>query len=178
MSFTFLGTKSVGAACIGVALAVPTLAGSLGDLLSRIAALEAQVAANAAMLLSLPNPAEIAASIQSAALAAVAAISDIVTSIPGPLISANASLEKDLAVLVGLKASIESVVGTLSGAISAGGVHCFAIDSTPASLGGEVSAAIAGGISGGLPGARIRGVMLVTEDPASFAALSAVVATS
>lgn len=177
MAVTFLGTKSVGAACIGVALAVPALAAALADLLSRLADLQGQVAANIALITSVPDPMAILAAIEGAVKGLVDNITGIVASIPGPLIEANATLGLDIAALLALKLQLETLIGTLTAAVSAGGVHAFKVDSTPAMVGTELAALVSGGIAGGLSNARIQGVLFVTESPATFSALSSVLLT-
>ncbi len=177
MSVTFLGTKSLGAANIALGLAAPAIAAFIADVLARIAALQGQVTANLALIATLPDPVAMAQAIAAAAAAALAAIADIITSIPLPLIDANVGLGLDLAALLALLPQIQLIFDTLTAAVSAGGVHAFKVDATPATVGGELSALVSGGINGGLANARIRGVLFVTENPATFAAMSTVLLT-
>jgi hypothetical protein len=180
MSVTHLGSKSVGAINIGVStIALPQLSALLADLLSRIAALQGQVTANLALIATLPDPAAMAAAIAAAAAAAVSQIAAIITSIPAPLVSANVTLGVDLAGLQSLLVALQLAVDTLTAAVSAGGVHAFRVDSTAAAVAGELSALTSGGMpGGGLPGARVYGVVLLTESPAAFSALSTVLLTA
>jgi hypothetical protein len=178
MAVTHLGSKTVGAINIGVTLALPALAAALADLLARLAALTAQFTANVALLASLPDPTELAAAIAAAAAAAVGTITDIITNIPGPIASAQVSLGAELGLLNGIRIALEDVVNTLKAAVSAGGVHAFSVDTTNTAVAGELAAALTGGLpGGGVPTARVRGVLLLTEDPAAFAALSTVLLT-
>lgn len=174
MSVTYLGGKSVGQVCIGVAAAVPALSASLSELLARLANLQGQVTANLALLATLPDPVALAAAIEAAALAAVTQIANIIASIPAPLIQANASLGVDIAALISLRDLLVSLVADLSAAISAGGIHAWSVDSTAAAVGGELAAALSGGVPGALPNARVQGLLVLTDSPASFAALSKV----
>lgn len=170
---TVVGTYSVASANLAIALALPALTDLLADLLSRIAALNGQITANATLLATPPDPAALASAITAAAAAAVSQIASILASIPGPLISANASLGANVAALLGLQALLQSIVTQFTAAASAGGLHVLAVDSTPAMVGGELSGLVGGGMpGGGLPTARIRGAIYLTEDPATFAVMS------
>lgn len=178
MSVTYVGSYSVASANLAIGLALPAISSLLSDLLARIAALNGQIAANATLILTPPDPTALAASIAAAAAAAVSQIASIITSIPGPLISANASLGANVAALLGLQLALQSIVDTFSAAASAGGLHVLAVDSTPAMVGGELSGLVSGGMpGGGLPTARVRGVLMLTEDPATFATMSALFRT-
>ena len=178
MSVTYVGSKSIGAVCLSIALAVPALTPALSDLVTRIGSLQSQIAANAATAASPPNPVALAASLASAAAAAVASIPVIVASIPGPLLAANITLAADVASLLALQALLTSALSTLSAAASAGGLHVLSVDSTPATVGTELASLVSSGMpGGGLPTARVRGVLLLTEDPATFSALSTVLLT-
>ena len=178
MTVSTIGTLSVGAVNIGVALAIPVLGSSLSEILALTASLEAQIAANLTLSLTLPDPLAIAAAIAEAAATAVAKIEEILLNIPGPLVDANLDLSAQLSLLLALSLNLKGLLATLSAAMSAGGIHAFRVDSTPASLGGEISALVSGGMpGGGLPTARVRGVLLLTEDPAAFTALSTLLLT-
>lgn len=178
MSVTYLGSKSIGAVCLSIALAVPALTPALSDLVGRIGSLQAQIAGNAATIAAPPNPVALAASLTSAAAAAVASIPLIVASIPAPLLAANVTLAADVAALLALKDLINAALLPLSAAASAGGLHALAVDSTPATVGTELASLVSSGMpGGGLPTARVRGVVLLTEDPATFSALSTVLLT-
>ena len=48
MSVTYVGSKSIGAVCLSIALAIPALTPALSDLVTRIGSLQSQIAANAA----------------------------------------------------------------------------------------------------------------------------------
>lgn len=178
MAWDYKGSKSLGAVCIGVALTVPALSASLADLLARIAEIQSRLLAYGNLVVSLPNPKDIAAAITAAAEQAITTIADIIKNIPGPIIEATVGLEADLAILIGLKATLEALILQLGGALSAGGFHVWSIDSTNASLAVDASAALSGGVPGAVvPGARVRGVLILTEDPgAGFAALSTLIA--
>lgn len=178
MSVTYVGSRPIGAVCLSIALAVPALTPALSDLVTRIGSLQAQIAANASTAASPPNPVALAASLTTAAAAALASIPAIVASIPGPLLAANVTLAADVASLLALKDLVTTALSTLSAAASAGGLHVLAVDSTPATVGSELDALVSGGMpGGGLPTARVRGVLLLTEDPATFSALSTVLLT-
>lgn len=173
MAVTYLGTYSVASANLAIGLALPAISSLLADLLSRIAALNGQISANASLILTPPDPVALTAAIVAAAANAVAQIGAIVASIPAPLVTANASLGINVAALLALQASLQTIVTTFSAAASAGGIHALAVDSTPAAVGGELAGLVSGGMpGGGLPTARIRGVAYLTEDPASFAVMS------
>lgn len=178
MSVSTIGTLSIGAVNIGVALAIPVLGSSLSEILSLVASLQAQIAANLTLSLTLPDPLAIAAAIAEAAASAVARIEEILLNLPGPLIDANLDLSAQLSLLLSLSVSLNGLLATLNAAASLGGLHAFAVDSTPATIGGEIDALVSGGMpGGGLPTARVRGVLLLTEDPATFSALSTVLLT-
>lgn len=172
MAVTHLGEKTVGQVCIGIAIAVPALGAALTDLLSRIAGLQGQITKNLSLIATPPNPADLAASLAAAAASVVTKIADIVAAIPGPLVQANLQLGADVAALTALKTTIETAVTTLTGAISAGGIHVYSIDAVAASLGGEIATAVGGGLPGGLPNERVQGVMYLTRSPAALSALS------
>lgn len=174
MSVTYLGSKSIGQVCIGVAVAVPALSASLSELLARIANLQGQITANLALLASPPDPLALAAAIEAAAMAAVSQIASIIASIPAPLISANVSLGLDVAALLSLADLLRTLVADLSGALSAGGIHAWSVDSTAGAVGGELAAALSGGVPGAISGARVQGLLILTDSPAAFASLSKV----
>jgi len=175
MAVTYLGSKTVGAACLSIGLALPALAPALADLAGRIGALNAQITSNLAIISSPPNPVALAASLAAAAAGVVAAVPLIVAAIPTPLLSANVDLAASVATLEATRTLMQGVVDMLTAAASAGGVHVLAVDSTQGTLGGEHGAELAGRVS--LPTARLQGVTLVTESPATFTALSSVLLT-
>jgi len=173
MSVTYVGSYSVGSANLAVAAALPVLSSLLSDLLSRIASLQGQIDANASIIATPPDPTALAAQLAAAAASAVASITAIVASVPTAMVQANASLGADLGALLALRASLQTIVDTFSAAASAGGLHVLAVDSTPAQVGGELGGAVSGGMpGGGLPTARIRGALYLTEDPATFSTFS------
>lgn len=173
MSVTFLGTKSIGSVAPVIALTLPALNGYLSSLLAQAADLASRLNILAQMSVDLAVP-----SVPAAITAALTAITSQLTSIAaGMLPTASAAIVGLNAELAGINlslAAIRTVVDTITLAASAGGVHAFAIDSTPATVGGELAALVSGGINGGLPTARIQGVALVTESPATFSAMSKV----
>lgn len=173
MSVTYVGSYSVGAANLAIALALPALTDLLSDLLSRIAALNGQITANVSLIATPPDPTALAAAIADAAANAVASIASIIANIPGPLIAANASLGVNVAALLALQTALQAIVNQFSAAASAGGLHVLAVDSTPAAVGGELGGVVSGGMpGGGLPTARIQGAIYLTESPATFATMS------
>lgn len=177
MSVSYLGSKSVGEANIGVALALPALATALHDLTSRLAAAESKIAANLTLISTPLKPTDLLSSLTAAVTGFASNIETIVASIPGPLLDANLSLASEIGGLLVLQAAITATVSTLTAAASAGGIHVLKIDSTPATVGSELAGLVSGGIGGGLSTARIQGVAFVTESPAAFSAMSGVLLT-
>lgn len=178
MPVAYVGSKTIGAACISIGLAVPALSSTLSDLLSRIAGLQAQINANLAAIAVPMDPLQLAAALAAAAADIATQIPQIVASVPLSSIEANVTLSSDLASLLAFKTLLESAVTTLTAAASAGGLHVLSVDSTPAAVGGELAGVVSTGMpGGGLPTARIQGAILVTESPATFAALSSVLLT-
>ncbi len=171
MAVTYITTTSLASANLAIPLVLPALTQMITDLLARLAELTGQINANVALLATLPNPADLAAAIAAAAASALSQIANIITSIPQPLIEANLSFGAKFLALDVFRVQLESILTTLNGALSAGGVHVFKVDSTAAAVGSELAALVSGGINGGLPGARVQGVMLLTESPATAAIL-------
>ena len=179
MSFTFLGTKSVGSFAKSLPdLALPELLAFLAELTRQQGDFSARLATYVQLSgIAITDPATLIAQLT----AAIAALKDQIAAIVAGAIPAiptiTASVDADLAILLPKLAALQLIVDQINAAISLGGLHCFKVDSTPADLGGEVSSLIGGGIAGGLASARIRGVMAVTEDPATFLALQGLILT-
>lgn len=175
MSVTFIGTKSVGQACLALGLALPALAPALADVASRVAGLTATISANAARLAAPPSPTELATSIALAAASSASAVAALSVALPASLLSANASLAASVATLTSLATLLQGVSDTFTAAASAGGVHVLGVDSTGGTVGPELAAALAGPVPST---ARVQGVVLLTESPSTFSALSTVVLTT
>lgn len=178
MAVTYLGSKTVGAVCISIGLALPALAPALSDIVSRVSGLQAQITANLATIVTPPDPAALLASLATSYAELASRIADVVTSVPVAALEANVSLAADVALLSATKDLLASVVSTLEGAASSGGLHAYRVDSTPGSLGAELAALISSGLPGGSgSGAACKGVVLLTESPSTFAALGTVLLT-
>lgn len=173
MAVTHLGSKTLGAVHPGLkTLALPALLQYLNDLISQVASLTSQATQYAQLLATPPNPLQLLAELKQVIDTLAAQIATIAASVLPTLTAGSISFAAQLGALELKLAGIRALHSEIEAALSAGGVHAFAIDSTPATVGSELAARVAGGMpGGGLPGARIRGVLLVTEDPATFVAM-------
>lgn len=170
---THLGSKTLGALNPMLAtLTTTALSDYLNSLHVRFNELTA-MSQHYVKLATLPDPATMAAQL-SAALASIG--SQLATLALGAIPTIGIA-QADFVVQLGLigvqLAAVTAVMADLVAALSAGGVHAFSVDSTAATVGPELTALVSGGMpGGGLPNARVRGVLLLTEDPAAFTALS------
>lgn len=179
MSVEYLGSKSLGAVAIGVdLLALPQLLQFLAELLSQKGDIVARLAVYAQLTgVAITDPATLIAQLEAAILALKDQVAAIVAGAIPAIPTISAGVDAELALLLPRIAALQLIVDQLNAAVSAGGVHAFKIDSTAAEVGGELASLVSGGIGGGLPSARIKGVMYVTESPATFAAMSGVLLT-
>ncbi len=174
-----LGSKTVGSVSLAVGLALPTLAQYLADLLSRHGELTGRLSTYANLGIALANPAAIAAQLTSALAALTSQLASIAAGALPSVTTATASVNVDIGTIGVNLSAIQALINNLNAAASAGGLHAFSVDSTAASVGAELASQVSSGMpGGGLPGARVQGVILLTESPATFEALSALLLTS
>lgn len=171
---SYLGNRSVGTVCLSIGLVMPSLLGALTDVASRVDGLRAQITANTTFV---PDPTQLLAGLASAASVLASKITDLVAQIPATLLEANVSLGLEVAGLLAYRDALKDTIALLEGAASAGGLHAYAVDSTCSAVGGELSSHLLTGLPAGLgPLARVRGIVLLTESPATVAALGKVLA--
>lgn len=180
MAVTHLGSKTVGAVNPGVqTLALPALLQYLADLASRLAMLGDQLSAYADASVSFTNPLDVLAALEETIALLAAQIADIATGILPTIGTASADCNAQLGGLKLQLDALDTLVKQLEAAASTGGVHAFSVDSTPGNVGAELGSLIGGGMpDGGPPTARIRGVLLLTEAPAAYAALGSLIAVA
>jgi hypothetical protein len=176
VSVTYLGSKSIGQIAIGIsALSLPQLLAFLNELLRQQGDLEARIALYVQYTgVAVTDPATLAAQLEAAILALKDQIAAIVASAIPAMPTINAGVEAELTALLPRLAALQLIYDQLDAAMKVAGVHAFRIDSKPAELGNELQALIGGGIAGGLPNARVQGVMYLTESPATLATLGGV----
>lgn len=180
MSVSHLGSKTLGAVSIGVTtLTLPQVLQYLSELLSQQAELVARLDAYASIQVSFTDPATLIAQLQAALAGFSSQLAAIAAGALPTIGDATLSINADLAGLGLRVAALRDLTTQLEVALSAGGLHAFSVDSTAATVGAELAAQTAGGMpGGGLPNARVRGVVLLTEDPATYTALSSLLLTS
>ncbi len=180
MSVRVLGTFSIGSVVTGIGtLAMPALLQYLSDLASQVSALQTQVRAYASLQVSLPDPATLVVSLSAALAALPSQLSSIALGALPSVTAGALDIGAQLGALNIQLTSLRSLIDTMTAALSLGGLHAFAVDSTASAVGSELGVVTGGGMpGGGLPGARVYGVVLLTELPAVFAALSVFLRTS
>lgn len=167
MSAILIGNLSVGAVS-------PTLAGINTVAIAELqASLNAALDAEASLNLQIADPSLLIAgalsfNVSGQALLALQALT------PAQLLaSLQASLSLNLALQASLNASLSLQLALLAN-LSVGGVFAYAIDSTVGTTGGDISAALSSGLPDGSgPTVPVQGLLLLTDSPASFAALGA-----
>lgn len=158
-TLTYLGGVSVGAAIPGVEAA---LAVSLTDLQARIDALLAFTPLEVDFAAQLALAESIVAGIQA----------NITAGIAPPSISAQIALIAGL--LSALEAQLEIIL-QLKNLMLTGGIDAYAYDGDAASLGGELTAALATGLpSGGTGATHINALILATRLSATWTAMGGV----
>ncbi len=174
-----LGSKTVGAINIGVAaLSLPALLQYLAELQAQQAELLARLNLYVQVSATFTDPTALIAQLQAAIAALMSQIAAILAGVLPSLPTATASVNVEIGALLPKLLPLNALITSINAAISAGGIHAWSIDTTAAQLGGEVSAGVAGGLpGGGLPGARVRGVLFLTESAAAHAALGTLLLT-
>lgn len=179
MSAEYLGSLSVGAINVAAALALPILTENLAKLSALQAQLVQQIAANASLQVTLLDPAALLAQMIAAVEAMLATIASIIANAKPAMVSVGIDLGAQLAALVTLVLALESIVARIAGAISAGGIHAIAIDGTAGGASNDLASLIGSGLpGGGGAGAHVNALVLVTESPSAWAALSTLLRTS
>lgn len=166
MTITALGSLSVGAVAPGAAAAVGAGIAGIGlvlpDIMARLAALQAFV----------PQPVSFAAQLAVAEGTLASIQAAITLGLPVPDISAQlaliAAMVTDLLAAVNaINAQLELLVA-LQAPLAVAGVAAYAFEGTIGSLGGELGAAVGGGIG------QARALLLVSTELATWNAMSAV----
>lgn len=170
MSATYLGGKSVGEAIPALSLALAQVA----SLLAPQSARAADVSARLASPFVPPDPLPLATALASQ----LTNLATILSQLPAADAQARISLAGDLAALQALIAPAEALVARISGAVSAGGLHLYALDGIAGQLGAELATVTGGGLPGGAgPSAQAKALVIATELPTAWAALSSVLRT-
>lgn len=169
----YLGSKTLGAISLALGQALPALDAYLKELLSQNGELAGRLEVYARFSGAVADPTTLAAQLAAAIANFPAQLSSIALGAMPSVTTAVASVNADMLKLAARLNGLRMLYEALSAAASAGGVHAFAVDSTPANVGPELAAEVSGGMpGGGLPGARIRGVIFLTENPATYTAMS------
>lgn len=167
---THLGGTSIAQALPVTTLAMAPIGLALPQLTTQAAALTLAIKTPV-----LPDVDAVVASLQAAVLNAA----DSLLNFPQAQVDMTATVGVELALLSSAIGALLQLQGQLMAAAGVGGIHLYSYDGTAAAMGGEVSAQIGGGVPGGMgPSAPLKAIMLVTESPATFEALSLFVKTS
>ena len=85
----------------------------------------------------------------------------------------SVGLSANVAAIAAIEAQLAALAGIFA-ALGAMGVHIFVYDGDAASFGGEVSAAIGGGLPGGAPTDHINAIILATQTPGTWPAMQVI----
>lgn len=167
---TYLGGKSVAEAVPLAPLASAQLAAVIASQAARESALDAQIAAPFVP----PDPTALAAALASA----VSGLSAALAALPDAVVDGKIAAAAQLAALRLALTPARALVAQLGALASAGGVHLYAYEGPASALGSAVGGETSSGLpGGGGPTATARALVLVTESPAAWAALSTVLRT-
>lgn len=159
MTLTYLGSVGIGAVIPGVEAALSV---SLTDLQARIDALLAFTPVEIDFSVQLDLAQQIVLSIQAA----------ITAGLVPPSISAQVALVANL--LLGLEAQLQIIL-QLQNLLLTAGVDAYSYDGTVGGLGGELTAALTGGLpSGGTGATHCNALVLITSIGATWAAMGEV----
>lgn len=171
---SYLGSKSLGALNpMFASVSTGALSNFLNSLQSQFDSLSAQ-SQHYLKLAALPDPTTMAAQLA----AALASIGSQLSAIALQAIPSIGTAQLEFAAQLGLIGaqllSVKTLMADINAQLSLGGVHAFSVDgSTPATLGNELTTLIGGGMpGGGLPTARLGGVILLSESPASLTGMT------
>lgn len=166
----YLGGKSIAGAFPFVASAAAQLVSLVAPHASRVAALEAQLAAPFVP----PNPAMMLASLQSA----IAGLSSALFALPAQVAKGKLQAASDLASLLGVVTATKALASQLQGIASTGGLHAWAYEGPASGLGSALAAETSSGIPGGAgPGGQLKALVIVTDSPTAWAALGGIAST-
>lgn len=171
MTTTYAGNLTVGqcvpAAASANAEVTASANASLGDVTARITGL---LSLQANLIANPPNP-----------LALIAQLNAIIASLSLPAPPSVPQLDALASVLAELSAISADLTASLAfstalgGQLATPGVHLYAFAGAANALGGELSAHLSAGLTGGSgPGQQIAGVILLAGDAGAIAALQSV----
>ena len=167
MSSRYIGGYSVG----GVVPAIPLALGALTSMLAPQLAASADITARLALPFVPPNPAVLASALASQ----LANLASILSTMPTADATARINLAAELVGIAALIAPAQEIIASLTAAASTGGLHVYTLSNKTGALGADLSIATAGGLpGGGGPLATSNALVVVTELPSAWAALTAV----
>jgi hypothetical protein len=144
---THLGSKTVGAICIGLsAIALPSLAHYLDELAAKVADYKARLDAYVKISAHFTSPAALITQLEAAILGLKDRLAAIVAGAIPAIPTATASVTADLGLVLPKFAALQLIIDELKLSLSAGGVHAYSVDGDAASVGSDLGATIAGGL--------------------------------
>lgn len=161
MTVQSLGVQSVGSVNAGASLALAQLAGLQVGATVKLGELQARLAA----ALTPPTPLDPTTALQAIGSFAIGynpalILQEVAAQIP--------TLTAEVGAQAAVVAAVALVIDQLTRPLQAGGIHVFKYDGAAAQLGAELGAEVAGDLSG-----NVQALVLVTDNPAAFAALLA-----
>ncbi len=170
MTTTYLGGKSVGE----VVPSLPLALSQVSSLLAPQSAKASDIAGRLALPFTPPDPLPLLTALENQ----IASLASTLAQLPTLDASARISLAADLLSLQSLIGPAQDLVATLGGALSTGGIHAYAVEARTGQIGVELTGALVAGVpGGGGPNATAKALVLVTESPTAWAALSGVLRT-
>jgi hypothetical protein len=158
MTTAIIGAVTVGGLIPGAAIAYGAVEGNLRGQLAAAGSLKASLTG---------GPPTVAAAAQIGANVAAAVTSPTF----GIALSAN------LDVIAALEAQLAALAGIFA-ALGTAGIVLLASETTLNAFGGEVTAAVSGGITGAAPADSVHALTLVATTPAAWAALAQLMRTA